>query len=124
MMFDWIFVFELMDIFMGNLILIVALVAGACFISACFYGMAQDLEPGEVCKRVKGLIKPIIILTICWTFLWTITGSADILVKTNIKRIKIYYTSPQAVKKVETGALKVIDKLDKLIDKGIESVEK
>jgi len=41
-----------------------------------------------------------------------------------IDRVKIKYTSPKSIEKIETGALKVVNKLDKLIDKGIENIEK
>lgn len=46
----------------------------------------------------------------------------QILVKTNIDKVKLRYTDMEVVKKIEGGTLQVVEKLEKLIDKGIESI--
>lgn len=48
----------------------------------------------------------------------------EIMLQRNITLAKLKYTSPEAISKIEGGALRVVDKLDKLIDKGIDSISK
>lgn len=43
----------------------------------------------------------------------------DLMVQANINRIKIHYTNPQSIAKIESEALKVINKLDDIINKEI-----
>lgn len=72
-------------------------------------------------KMVENL-NSVIFLAVLFTIISIYAVLPKILVTANIDRVKIHYTSPQAISKIESGALKVVDKLDKLIDKGINSI--
>lgn len=52
----------------------------------------------------------------------TFSSIPEIIVKRNIALVKIRYTDPKSINKIEKGALNVVNKLDKLIDKGIASI--
>lgn len=44
------------------------------------------------------------------------------MIQTNLDMIKLRYTDKEMVLKLEKGALAVVGKIDKLIDKGIDSI--
>jgi hypothetical protein len=67
-------------------------------------------------------LKKIIILAI-FAGLFSLLGFIPkILIETNIDKVKLRYTDMETVKNIEGGTLKVVDKLEKLIDKGIENI--
>jgi hypothetical protein len=68
-------------------------------------------------------LKKIIILAI-FAGLFSLLGFIPkILIETNIDKVKLRYTDMEYVEKLEKGAAeKIVDKLERLIDKGIENI--
>jgi hypothetical protein len=93
-------------------------------ISLITHAVEDDME--EWHEAAKKLTPPILLLY----FLSFIAGGIiafaempNILLKTNIAKIKLRYTNMETVQKLEVGAEEIVSKLDKLIDKGLESLE-
>lgn len=125
---DWILISYLGDCFIGRWLLITILSAVVVFISALVVGAnapreedRQDYEIGAdfFWKWIKRLIPYQLLFAIICTLILL----PKIFVKANIARIKLRYTDMETVQKLEIGAEKVVDKLDKLIDAGIKKVE-
>jgi hypothetical protein len=121
-MFDWVFLCLLLE---EVLILpgIVAIVSASVYFIGCGACLEDD-EPVSVWtkKAVPPIVK-ILVVTFSVSLLVSITSAPSIVVDANIARIKIKYTHPQSIEKIEDGALEVVNKLDKLIDAGIKKVE-
>jgi hypothetical protein len=121
---DWILASHILQwgmfpVFLFTLIIIV--VGGISF-----FIEAIDNEVDEWREGVKRLIKPALIVYGFFIILGAFVVFAnlpDILVETNVARIKLRYTDIETVQKLEGGAKEIVEKLNKLIDAGIKEVD-
>jgi hypothetical protein len=104
-------------------ILIVGLVCFTIFVIGCKVKEEEQEPIADWAVPAWAVIKQVMLAVTLVALLCTIGRLPKILLKANIDRVKINYTSPQAIKQIESGALKVVTKLDKLIDKSIKSID-
>jgi len=122
-MMDWI----LIGCFLGEtlslvipailVVLILLLLSGIVI----YWSSGEKVEDETMEKICSHPIRIVLLILFCW-FLGALSAMPEVLVKTNIAKIKLRYTDMETVKKLEGGTLKVVDKLEQLIDKGIERV--
>lgn len=124
---DWILVSNLVEN-ITSFVEVIAIIYLVIFLFGGFIAIiADDLdeEAPKVKKWMKinlNMLTKGILITVIFAVTNTVTNIPKIMIKSNIDRVKIYYTSEQSIKKIESGALEVVNKLDALIDKGIETM--
>jgi hypothetical protein len=118
-MFDWIFFIDYYTVIISWF-----LINSFVFYVGYFaIGKIKDERIEDVFDKLREkFILHFFILSIT-SLAFSVSAIPNILVKVNAKRIKIYHTCPQSIKKIETNVLKIVEKLDNLTDKGIDSIE-
>lgn len=101
----------------------ISIILGLCLF--VFLVPLDDMDDKDKwAKTMWRISKSAFLITFIISLVGTLGTLPEIVPKSNIDRVKIYYTSPKSIAQIESGALQVVDKLDKLIDKGIESIGK
>lgn len=120
-MWDWILVSEVLNSIGNDIFIYIFIPCMVLGIISYIRYLTGDLKEGELSGLMKW-IKKYVLFIIIFSFITEITNIPSLMLKANIMRVKINYTSPQSIAKIESSALEVVNKLDKLIDKGIESI--
>lgn len=115
-MFDWIFVCNMAWMCGEGWA-----VAFFLFAIALLFTVGNDFMNDET--KNKGIVFVLGTFMVICAFIG-LAFAPNALIKSNIDRVKIKYTSPQSIDKIEKGALEVVNKLDKLIDKGVKNLDK
>jgi hypothetical protein len=102
----------------GSLILTIITIAAVVNISSGNYNVFKSGLKTSLRFIFVGYVG--ILLFCC---IVTFSNIPNIMIRSNIDRIKLRYTDTETIKKLERGAENIVEKLDKLIDAGIKKVE-
>ena len=121
---DWILISNILSVglipffFVAGIYLLIGIIS---FFVCAADGVLDDWK--EIMNTVKLPCLYISALVLSFGMLIALVKLPKILVETNVDKIKLRYTNMQTVKQVESGALEVVKKLDKLISKGIKQLD-
>jgi small-conductance mechanosensitive channel len=115
---DWILLTYILRDFFGLLLLLAIFgILGA--VLYCVIMIAQDVDENRAKKSLLVFARKFCFAAVIISAAWTLASLPDLMVKANVARIKLRYTDIKTVQKLEAEAGKVVDRLDKLIEKEI-----
>ena len=121
-MWDWILICNVLRQ-ASTLILVFSFISLAVYLIGVKVCIEDGLDLDSWKTGSLSVVKPLMVFVIVSTLYLATANLPKIVVQSNIDRVKINYTSPQSIAKIESGALQFVNKLDKLIDKGINPIE-